>query len=480
VRSPEFHQVEIVNNGRDWQKNEGDYFPRWLQETAIELVKPVPPLDEVLEQAKRAEVRRIGPMTNLDWTTPSGTAEVHNIVRSYVALSNSTGLLLYAGGLGWGGEFKDYGDFHGRMVARTVNVGTPQVTGRITTLEDLGATPDGFFDASAPGADAHPLRTVLLDETSLRRNLLPIEPIKWPPLQNGPLEGNVTTEVIVDREGRVRDIGTMVSENSAVNDAGRQAVLAMRFRPFLVDGIPVQAMSQLTTRFKTVRPAGTESFESARTYFEKGRHTGFPAFGNGTAYVLRAEFEAKARDGSVGKGQYEDTWLSATQWRREVSFVKSRYVRSRNGERTYQFADGEDAGLLRLVMRIMEPIPAIDTFVESDWRIKRDTVSGIRTVRVLAGYESPEGKLDSEQARGYWFDDAGSLIKTYFDGIETQRSQFEDFGSIQVARRVDVLKDGKLALIIRVTGVAPAGTIPAKTFELKGHEWTRAFTAEVR
>jgi hypothetical protein len=63
---------------------------------------------------------------------------VHNILRSLVALQNSTGLLLYAGGLGWGAEFKDYTDFHGRMIARTVNVGSPQVTAKVTTLEDLG------------------------------------------------------------------------------------------------------------------------------------------------------------------------------------------------------------------------------------------------------------------------------------------------------------------------------------------------------
>jgi len=155
-------------------------------------------------------------------------------------------------------------------------------------------------------------------------------------------------------------------------------------------------------------------------------------------------------------------------------------VRSRNGNKAYQLADGEDVALLRLVMRIMEPIPAIDTFVESDWRIKRETVNDVRTVRVLAGYESPEGKLDPEQARGYWFDDAGLLVKTYFDGIETRRSEFEDFAGVKPARRIDVLKDGKLAVRIRVTDVTPAGTIPAKTFEVKSHEWMRAFTAEVR
>jgi hypothetical protein len=300
-------------------------------------------------------------MTNLSWTTPSGTAEIHNILRSSVALQNSTGLLLYASSFGWGGEFKDYADFHGRMVAWTVNVGTPQVTAKITTLEDLGEIPVGFFSTSSNAGDSQPLQTVLLDEISLRKNLLPTEPVSWPPLQDGPLAGNVTTQVVVDREGKVRDVGTVVSENSAVNDSGKHAVLALRFKPFVVDGVPAQVMSQLTIPFKTVRPAGTEAFDSARTYFERGRHVGFPAFGNGTAYVVHAEFDAKARDGTIAKGQYEDTWLSDKQWRREVSFRKSQYVRSRNGDKAYQFVDGEDAPLLRLVMKIMEPIPAIDT-----------------------------------------------------------------------------------------------------------------------
>jgi hypothetical protein len=480
VRSPAFHQIEIVDGARDWQKNEGDYFPEWLRETAVELIKPVPPLDQVLEQVKTAEVRRMGPMTNLSWTTTSGTAEVKNILRSWIAWQDSTGLLLYAGGFGWSGEFKDYKSFHGRMIARTVNVGSPQVTAKVTTLEDLGEVAAGFFDAAAKGGDPQPLQTTLLDEIALRRNLLPMDPVVWPPLQDGSLEGKVTAEIIIDRDGKVREIEGVMSENSGVNDTGRQAVAAMRFKPFLLNGVPVQAMSQVTTPFKTTRPAGGEIFESARTYFERGRHIGFPAAGTGAPYVLRAEFEAKGKSGTTEKGRYGDTWLSETQWRREAWFANSHYVRSRNGEKTYQFAEGEDAGILRFVLKALEPIPAIDTFTESDWKIKRDTVYGVRTVRVLTGYESPEGKLDPEQARGYWFDDTGLLIKTYFKGIETRRSELEDFAGVKIARRVDVLKDGALAMRISVTEVSPAGATPAKIFEAHGHEWTRAFTDEVR
>jgi len=121
----------------------------------------------------------------------------------------------------------------------------------------------------------------------------------------------------------------------------------MRFKPFLLNGVPVQAMSQVTIPFKTTRPTGGETFESARTYFERGRHIGFPAAGTGVPYVLRAEFEAKGKSETAEKGRYEDTWLSDTQWRREAWFANSHYVRSRNGEKTYQFAEGEDAGILR-------------------------------------------------------------------------------------------------------------------------------------
>jgi len=52
VRSPGFHQIDIMDGGHEWQKNEGDYFPEWLREVSVELVSPVPFLDQVLEQVR--------------------------------------------------------------------------------------------------------------------------------------------------------------------------------------------------------------------------------------------------------------------------------------------------------------------------------------------------------------------------------------------------------------------------------------------
>jgi hypothetical protein len=43
VRSPEFHQIAIVNGSQEWQKNEGEYFPEWLREASVALSNQFPP-----------------------------------------------------------------------------------------------------------------------------------------------------------------------------------------------------------------------------------------------------------------------------------------------------------------------------------------------------------------------------------------------------------------------------------------------------
>ena len=169
---------------------------------------------------------------HIQWITQTGTAEVRTIRRSAVALSATTRGMLYAYGFGWGGGFKDYQNFHGRKVARTVSWGSPEVTAKITTLEDLPAVSPDFFDAAAKGGDPQPLRTELIDEVSLRKNRLPAEPTAGYRFRRI-ARRQLTTEILVDRERKVREFGPIVSENSGINEAGRLRIQAMRFTPFL-------------------------------------------------------------------------------------------------------------------------------------------------------------------------------------------------------------------------------------------------------
>jgi hypothetical protein len=480
VRSPEFHQIDIMNGQREWQMNEGDYFPEWLRETCVALIEPIPSFDQVLQQVEESEVRKLEGATHFSWTIMSTDGNVGKGMGAGISVKDSTGLLQYGNGLGWSGEYKDYQNFHGRMVARTVKVGSPQVTAKVTTLEDLREVPPGFFDAAVSGGDPLPLRTEVVEEKALRINLLPGEPVTWPPLKDGPLEGAITTEIVVDRNGKVRELGSILSDNPSLSETAGKIIGSMRFSPYLQNGAPVQVVSRITMAFKTGRPVGLETFDSAHNYFERGRQVSFLAAGKGPAYVLRATFQARVATGTVETGQYIDTWKSDEEWRREATIGKSRFVRARRGETRYLLSEGPDAWILRLVLRVMEPIPAIDTFIESDWRIKRDTADGVRTIRVLAGYESPDGELDPEKARGYWFDENGKLVKTFFNGIETQRLEFQEFGGVQIANKINLLHEGELAMLIRVTDLEPAGAIPSGTFDVPHHKWTRAFTDEVR
>jgi hypothetical protein len=238
VRSPEFHQIAIVNGGREWQKNDGEYFPEWLRETTVALIEPVPSLDLVLQQVKDAEKRRMAGSTYFTWTMMSTDGKVQKGMGASLAVTESTGLLFYGGGLAWGGLYKDYENFHGRIVARTVSVGSPEVTAKVTTLEDLRDIPPGFFDAEAAGGDVPLLRTVEVEETSLREKLLPMPPVEWPPIKDGPLEGAITTKIVVDRTGKVRELGTIVSDNPGYDRQEWKRLIALTIILSVADMFP--------------------------------------------------------------------------------------------------------------------------------------------------------------------------------------------------------------------------------------------------
>jgi hypothetical protein len=71
-------------------------------------------------------------------------------------------------------------------------------------------------------------------------------------------------------------------------------------------------------------------------------------------------------------------------------------------------------------------------------------------------------------------------VKTYFQGIETQRVQFAEFGGVQIAHEIKVLKNAALGMVIHVTDVSTPENVPENIFELRGHEWKRQFTDEAR
>ncbi len=475
IHSAEFSQTEIVDGAHIWQKNSADYFPEWLREVSVALVKPIPNLDEALAHVKTAEVREILGATHISWGEMGSDGTVSKGIGQGIDLNN--GGPLFAMTIGSSADLKNPANFHGRKVARTVASGSV-VTAQVRLLEDLEDTPAGFFDAAAPGSDPI-LETVVMKELDERKNLRPEQFAGWPPAVLPPTEGAMLFEVVIDRTGKVAEIEEYLSDNPGLREAAEARLHAMRFEPVLRDGVPVQVVTTITFGFKTTRPPGVESFPLSKDILDKGRKLSFPAAGGKSPYVLKAEFVTANSAHEIAKGTYTDTWLSDTQWRREAVFGSSRLVRSRNGEKWYLIAEGPDAKLLGTLFDLMEPIPDTTSWFEPEWLVVHDSVDGEAALRVSRGHVSAQGALDPE-TQGYWFDASGRLIQAHAHGLETRLLLPSDFAGIQVARRIEVRNQGKLGLRLDVTDLSAAGAVDPDMFTLKGHEWNRMFSPVVR
>ncbi|MCL2661467.1 MAG: energy transducer TonB [Acidobacteriaceae bacterium] len=529
VRCPKFHQIAIRNGENSWQKNDGDYFPQWLEELVTAIIQPVPlPLDVLEEKLKTARVFNMG-YTSANWGPTKDYAEEQAIDEGHIDVSDKTGLLLSAYGPGFGGEYHDFKDFHGRMIAMTVG------SAKLSILEDLGPTPSGFFDTNALGGDQHPIRTITVSEDELRSHLISEPAFSWPPVKDGPFEGVVWTKVMLDRAGNIRDMYNPISDNPGLIDAAQAGFKAMRFKPILRDGVPVQATGRISVKFKVMRLAGSENFDSAKSYFLKGRAASFLVGGSMAPYKLQAEFQVASESGGMESGRYEDTWISPSEWKREVWLGSSHLVRSRSGYMQYQIAEGiptRGTGMsirtnsgrllsfppplksntLSLLMDIIEPIPATDKMTESDWRIRRDPVDGVNmlrksrnrpwgvlkrsflfvfspnrhlpqpvnAIRVTKGLEGPNGEVYPGYPPTYWFDDAGHLLKCYTQNLVVRMISPEDYNGVSVARQIEVQKDGTPYMHITVKEIGPADPSVAASFVMTGHEWGRAISDEWR
>jgi len=479
IQTPQFHQLAIMNDGKEWQQNDGGYLPEWLRETTNDLLNPIPDLDRVLNESGGAS----------RWPSFSTDGSVRKSVGCGLSVS---GLLTFGTCTGWGGEFSDFAKFGNRIIARIIHAGEPHATARITVLENLDPTSVSF--TPPPNTPSSPLiHTVVLDEVSLRKNLLSGPPPQWPAVQDGPLEGLLTTTyVLVDRTGAVRDVGMILSDNPMLNNAAKEFISGLHFKPFLVDGDPVQVVSRITMPFKTVRPTGVETFDSARNYFEHGRKITSPAFSGGMPYVLHATVQVYTQNGVI-QGQYTDTWKADNEWKREVKIGQSYFARSRDGEKYYRLMNRADPilpqglksaavanfSIAGFVLDAIEPIPPTDDFYEADWKIRRDNADGVNTIRVLRGDEPQNGVCDPANTYAFWFDPAGRLIR-FCERVDVRYSDFINFNGAQFPQHISVLAGEKTLISIQIDDMRPLDlNIPDDNFDLPSVPADHSFTTAI-
>lgn len=116
--------------------------------------------------------------------------------------------------------------------------------------------PDGVDGGTSPmlvlptfpprPATTPPRRISLVTEGDVIHRVLPV----YPPIarQIG-AEGPVVLQAVISRQGTVESLRVVTSAHPTLNDAALAAVAQWRFRPYLLNGTPVEVEAQITVNF---------------------------------------------------------------------------------------------------------------------------------------------------------------------------------------------------------------------------------------
>jgi len=271
VKTSDFSQTIVVNDGKIAEQNQGDYFPMWLNEFVIAIFELAPTQIKELKASmpdlaafQKEAAKKLPPALRglrLDTGTQcvrnqdhAGIPPVQNTVFTSVCFENPPGLLKSVSSPGFLAQFSDFKEFHGKNTARKISQepepGT-KIEARITELTELKEPDPVLFSTQAPSAMRERVVRMRVSEGVARRLLLTAPEIAWMPVRDGKTSGTLSLAVSVDKEGHVRETWPLNSDNPFLSDQARKAVSKWNFKPLVMEGIPAQMESVLTFTFQT-------------------------------------------------------------------------------------------------------------------------------------------------------------------------------------------------------------------------------------
>lgn len=461
VHSAAFSQTAVRDGQSYYESNSADYLPFWLHELIQESVDPIPPSELVREHV---ELTKRG---CAEWQEPypkgDGTAYVHHSI-----CFNADGTVRELFTPTVAVQLGNYEQFGDKEIARSITVwpgGAAEVHATVDTLERLQPE-DSLFSMPGSTPFAARVRFVSALESYLQLGSEASPPLTWPAVHNFPATGVMAVNVKLDREGAVREIGTIVSSNHVLIDAARQQVLKWKFKPYLVEGSPVQVNATLAIHFDAkMELLGTSGkalpVEPFLERIKKSRDLSDPRTIGSAPFHLHATLQGSAEQ----HGTYDEIWESPEKWRREIHLGPITMLDSRSGEETSHKLTGtnrtppEISYLLDLLVAGHFPDRHYEVY-EADWGQSAVTFAGVDTVRVARGKVDKDNQPISGQA--YWFDSSGLLRGDYEEPTTTTYSEFVSWNNKQVPRRLEITANGtrKWLVLMDVLEPIPPGTPP--------------------
>jgi len=248
VKLRDFSQTRIVNGDHIFEDNNGDYFPVNDEMLASEIVDPLP--KDAVELVKKLDLTAIEPGTGDGWCPiiqkyfKDTDGQEQRVVFAYDC---NTGHLLYL----WSpsccyGVMADYRRFHSKSVAFATQDNPVNI--RIDTLRDLGSLDESLFAIYQPSSPAQRITTEKVSETAARKFITQKTDIQWP-VSEKPNGDSMSVDIVIGRDGRVKEAWTYSPVNNAFEDAALNAIRKWTFEPQNVNGVPAQIKTTLTIPF---------------------------------------------------------------------------------------------------------------------------------------------------------------------------------------------------------------------------------------
>lgn len=249
IKSDKFSETLITKDGKVSDEITGDYYPLWLHTLVDAIFDPGAPLQGV-DLAKSQDNPIIGrQQTCRRFGYRVGIPPVQNTIFAWYCFQN--GLIQSIGKPGYGADYSDYKNFGQKQVARKIQEEIEPGTtleADIVALTEVDSVNDSSLEIDRP---TQSLRTVFVNEGTLRSIAVDSPPIQWPTIHDGKPVGTLTIYVCVDRRGYVRETYGLNSDNPYMTDAARKQLMNWTFKPALNNGEPVQLEGILTFAYQT-------------------------------------------------------------------------------------------------------------------------------------------------------------------------------------------------------------------------------------
>jgi TonB family protein len=472
VKSLGFTQIAIQNGVRYYESNSAaDYLPYWLDKVIRGSIDPIP-VDALASVSADEDRPGCG-----NWEIVHGSGDER--FSSYASMCfnpDGTARQIFAEPVDL--ELSDYQEFGNKRIARQLKVwpgDRSEVTATVAVLEPLkkeehsgsGTPIPNLFDAPADIGLASRVRFVSVPESALTQADSPARPpLSWPPSYTFPVSGVIAVKVQIDRAGNVREFPSAISKNQAINTGAVAQIKNWKFKPYLVDGSPVEVVTTLHVPFQLkYQPLGANGKEfpaiSFGEHIKQYRAMSDLRAGGSKPFHFRASF-VLGRDQA---GKYEETWQSADEWTRKVELggiVLRETRKGGNTDTTFVGGSRWRPKLQAVLSAMQDRLPDPRTFQEADWGNSAVPASNVypsnggdssEPVLIRAARGAIDANNHPTSGQAYWFDSDGLLRANFAEGATVINSKFAPWDQKQVPRRVELFIATTPTVVVTVDSI---------------------------